>query len=172
MSVDGDPSGMDEGIGLDVDLGWPPERPPRFNPRVLPPIFGAYHAARHRLDGAAREHGLDATECMVLAAIWTEPLGSGWSIRRKLGFPRSTMTSILDRLERGGLIERRAPEFTHQRFELELTPAGRTAADLARYVITALEVEIAGYTSPQQRRGAVDVFEACMALDRPYRPHP
>jgi hypothetical protein len=39
-------------------------------------------------------------------------------------------------------------------------------------VITALEVEIAGYTSPQQRRGAVDVFEACMALDRPYRPHP
>jgi DNA-binding MarR family transcriptional regulator len=151
---------------------WPPPPHGTKDRRILAPIFGAYHAARHRLDDAAGEHGLDAAEALVLDAIRLDPLCAPWGIRRRLGFPRSTMTSILDRLERDQRILRRQSAFTTQRFELELTVAGHTAADLAEYVIASLEAEIAGYTSPDQRRAAVVLFEACMALDRPDRPHP
>jgi DNA-binding MarR family transcriptional regulator len=154
------------------DLLWPRLRPSRIDHQVLGPIFGAYHAARHRLDSAAREHGLDATEVMVLHAVRLDAGCPPWSIRRRLGFTRSTLGSILDRLERDGRITRTPGAYSRQRFELRLTRSGVIAADLARYVIESLEEEIAGYTSPQERRGAVAVFGACMALDRPDRPHP
>lgn len=162
---------MDERLDPDPELTWPRPRPLRPNPTVLGPVFGAYHAARHRLESAAREHGLDATEAMVLAALRADPLCAPWGLRRKLGFPRSTMTSILDRLELAGLVERRAPAFGRQRFELTLTTAGHIAADVAEYAIAGLEAEIRSCTSPQERQGAYAVFEACIALDRPDRPH-
>jgi DNA-binding MarR family transcriptional regulator len=151
---------------------WPPTPHGTKDRRILAPIFGAFHSARHRLDDAAREHGMDAAEAMVLDVIHLDPLCAPWSIRRRLGFARSTMTSILDRLERDGRILRHPSAFTTQRFELELTPAGLLDAELAEYVIASLEAEIAGYTSPDQRRAAVALFEACMAIDRPERPHP
>ena len=151
---------------------WPRSRAPRTPARVLMPIFGGYHAARHRLDSAAREHGLDAAECLVLEAIRSDRMGAPWGIRRRLGFPPSTLTGILDRLEGADRIVRRSPGFTRKRFELDLTRGGRIAADLAAHVIASLEAEIAGYSSPEERRGAVAVFEACMALDRSDRPHP
>jgi DNA-binding MarR family transcriptional regulator len=151
---------------------WPPARPARTSPRVLVPVFGAYHAARHRLESASREHGLDATEALVLAAIRLEPRCPPWAIRRRLGFPPSTLSSILDRLDRAGYVTRRRSGPMNQRFELELTVAGQIAADVAVSAIAGLEAEIAGHTSPDERRGAVAVFEACRAIDRPGRAHP
>jgi DNA-binding MarR family transcriptional regulator len=163
---------MDDEAELEYDAMWPPKRPARTNPRVIVPVFGAYHAARHRLESACREHGLDATEALVLAAIRAEPRCPPWAIRRRLGFPPSTLSSILDRLERARHVTRRQSGLTNQRFEIELTGAGQIAADVAVYAIAGLEAEIAGYTSADERRGAVAVFEACRAIDRPGRTHP
>jgi DNA-binding MarR family transcriptional regulator len=163
---------VDDDAELEHDAMWPRTRPTRTSPKVLVPVFGAYNAARHRLESASREHGLDATEALVLAAIRLEPRCPPWAIRRRLAFPPSTLSSILDRLERNGLLTRRRSGLANQRFELELTGAGTIAADIAVYAIAGLEAEIAGYTSPDDRRGAVAVFEACRAIDRPGRPHP
>ena len=150
---------------------WPRIRPAATDPGVVGPILGAYHAARHRLDGAAREHGLDATEVAVLAAIRSDLRCPPWSVRRRLGLPASTLHSVLDRLERAGHLDRGgAPR--GQRFALDLTPSGRTAAEVAEYVLASFEEEIRGYTSREERLGAIAVFEACRALDRPDRPHP
>jgi DNA-binding MarR family transcriptional regulator len=157
---------------LDQDWFWPKSPPARGTPRVIPALFGAYHAVRHRLDGAAREHGLDATEALVIDAVRREPRCAPWAIRRRLGFTRSTLGSILDRLEAEERIVRRASGFRGQRFEIDLGPAGRSAADVAQYLIDRLEEEIAGYASPGERRGAIAVFEAGMAIDRSDRPHP
>lgn len=165
---------MDDPIDPDPDpeLTWPRRRRPGSDARVLEPIFGAYYAARHRLEDAAREHGLDAAECMVLAAIKTDLLGPPWAIRRRLGLTPSTLTGVLDRLERDDRIIRRSPGITGRRFEIDLTIAGRLASDVAIYAIRSLEAEIAGYTSPDERIGAIAVFQACRALDRPGRAHP
>jgi DNA-binding MarR family transcriptional regulator len=163
---------MDDPDEFEPDAMWPPVRPTRIVPKVLVPIFGAYHSARHRLESAAREHGLDATEALVLTLIRTEPRCPPWAIRRRIGFPPSTLSSILERLEGAGHLTLSPSELNGQRFELELTTSGAIAADVADYAMAALESEIRGYTSPEERRGAIAVFEACRAIDRPGRPHP
>ena len=76
------------------------------------------------------------------------------------------MSSILDRLERDTLIERRQNSFDRRRFEIRLTPAGMISAQLAEFVIAEVEAEIAGYTSRLDRRGAVAVYEACVAIGK------
>jgi DNA-binding MarR family transcriptional regulator len=152
------------------DDGWPPIRPSLIDTRVIGSVFGAYHALKHRLERALSEHGLDASEGLVLAAIKLEPRCAPLDVRRRLGFHRSTMSSVLDRLERDGLINRPPSAFNGQRFELVLTPLGSIAAEIAEFVITAVEEEVAGYTSREERRGALGVFGACVAIDRPDRP--
>jgi DNA-binding MarR family transcriptional regulator len=151
------------------DDGWPRMRPSNVDVRVIGSVFGAYHALKHRLDRALNEHGLDSSEGLVLAAIHLEPRCAPLDIRRRLGFHRSTLSSILDRLERDRLIDRPPSAFNGQRFELFLTPLGEIAADIADYVITEVETELAAYTSRQERQGALDLFGACVAIDRPDR---
>jgi MarR family transcriptional regulator, organic hydroperoxide resistance regulator len=159
---------MDDPKVNDVEL-WPAIRASPFDHLMIAPVFGAFHSVRHRLELATREHGLDATEAMVLDTIRRDPLCPPWSIRRRLGFHRSTLSSILDRLERDGHITRAADSFTGQRFEVRLTTSGQIAAELGAFAIGAVEDEIAGYTSPLERQAAYGVFEACVAVDRPGR---
>jgi DNA-binding MarR family transcriptional regulator len=151
------------------DDGWPRMRPSNVDVRVIGSVFGAYHALKHRLERALNEHGLDASEGVVLAAIRLEPGCAPLDIRRRLGFHRSTLSSVLDRLERDGLIKRPPSAFNGQRFELFLTPLGEIAADIADYVIREVEAELAAYTSRQERQSALDLFGACVAIDRPDR---
>ena len=148
----------------EFDDGWPREREPRHDTRVLNAIHGAAHATTRRLEPMTRQHGLDATEALVLATILREPLLAPWQIRYAVGLHRSTLASVLDRLERDGLIGRRRSDFDGRRFEVRLTAAGSTAANLADFEISELEAEIAGYTSRAQRWGAVAVYEACLAM--------
>lgn len=154
-------------MGLDdFDDGWPPEREPVHDTRVIGAVHGAHHASTRRLELSSRQHGLDASEALVLDAILREPRSAPWQLRSRIGLHRSTLSSILDRLERDGLIERRQSEFDGRRFEVTLTSAGSTAAHLAEYVIAEVETEIAGYTSRAERHGAVAVYEACLAVSK------
>jgi DNA-binding MarR family transcriptional regulator len=149
----------------DFDDGWPPSRTPAMDTRVIQAIHGAEHAVSHRLGLSTREHGLDPSEALVLTAIQQDPGCAPWEIRRRIGLHRSTLSSILDRLELESQIERRAG-VAGRRFDLRLTPAGRIAADLAEDVVASVEAEIAGYTSRAERHGAVAVYEACRAIGR------
>jgi DNA-binding MarR family transcriptional regulator len=145
---------------------WPPERPPRRDTRVTAPLHGAYHAMMQRLEMATREHGLPAGEALVLVTVLREPRCPPWQIRYTLGLRRSTLSSMLARLEGDGFVRRDRSEFDGRRFEVELTPRGRIAADIADFVIREVEEEIAGYTSLAERQGARAVYEACIAIGR------
>ena len=143
---------------------WPAERLPVRDTRVIPAIDGARNAVSRRLGMETRLHGLDPAEALVLVTIQRGEGCAPWQIRSRLGLHRSTLGSILDRLERDERLTRGdSPD--GRRFDLRLTRAGHTAADLAHYAIESVEDEIAGYTSKAERRGAVAVFEACMAIE-------
>ena len=150
---------------------WPPRRLGVVDPRVIGGLHGAYHAVARRLDIATRQHGQGAVEALVLAAVLREPGCSPGQIRYRLGFHRSTLSSILDRLEIDGLIRRVPSSFDGRRFEINLTKPGRTAADLAEFEIGETEADIAAYSSRADRAGAQAVFEACVAIARPGRDH-
>jgi DNA-binding MarR family transcriptional regulator len=153
----------------EFDDGWPPERTPAVDTRVIAAVHGAHHAVTRRLELSTREHGLDAAEALVLDAVLRDVGCAPWEIRSRVGLHRSTMSSILDRLERDSRIERRRSSFDGRRFEVRLTQAGVIAAGLAEFVIAEVEAEIAGYTSRAERHGAKAVYEACVAIGRPDR---
>jgi DNA-binding MarR family transcriptional regulator len=148
----------------DLDL-WPPERPGRrSDPSISRSVLGAYHALSRRLRISTREHGLGASEAMVLAYLLRQPGCAPVVTRHALGLHRSTLSSLLDRLEDKGLIHRAPSSYGGRRLEIDLTAAGTIAAGIAEQVIREVEEELAGYTSPTERRGAEAVFAACNAL--------
>lgn len=151
---------------FDYDDGWPRERIPAHDTRVIGPVHGAYHAMMRRLGMSTRQHGLDPAEAIVLHAIYRNAGCAPWEIRHEVGLHRSTLSSTLDRLERDGLIRRTASEFNGSRFQIWTTPAGNLAGGVAGDVIDDVEAEIATYTSKAQRYGARAVFEASMAIGR------
>lgn len=153
---------------FDEFVSWPPERPGRRgDPSICRSVHGAYHALGRRLQTATREHGLGASEAMVLAYVLRQPGCAAAVVRHALGLHRSTLSSLLDRLEGKGLIRRAHSAFDGRRLEIDLTPAGDIAASIAEIVIRDVELELAEFTSASQRRGAEAVFAACIAITRP-----
>jgi DNA-binding MarR family transcriptional regulator len=151
--------------GLDV---WLPERPGlRTDPSICRSVHGAYHALGQRLQVAMRDHGLGVSEAMVLAYLLRQRGCAAALVRHALGLHRSTLSSLLDRLERQGLIRRSHSAFDGRRLEIDLTPAGSIAATIAEDVIRNVEDELAEFTSASERRGAEAVFAACVAITRP-----
>lgn len=157
---------------IDVDELWPAEPIRTRDARVVAAVNGAYHAVTRRLELSTRDHGLDASEALVLDALLREPACPPWLVRRRIGLHRSTLASILDRLERDDRIERRRSSVDGRRFEIQLTTAGRILADIAELIVHDVEAEIAGYTTPADRHGAVAVFEACLAIGQRSRASP
>jgi DNA-binding MarR family transcriptional regulator len=145
---------------------WPAEREPVRDTTVVPAIHGAHHAMTVRLELSTREHGLEPVDALVLATLLASGGCPPWEIRRRIGLRPSTMTSVLDRLERAGRVTRSRIGFDRRRFDVQLTRSGGLAADLAAFSIAEVEAEIAGYTSPASRRAAVDLFDACVAICR------
>ncbi len=150
----------------EIDDGWPAEREPTSDTRVIASVQAAHHALTRRLEISTREHGLDASEALVLNAVLRDHGCAPWQIRTQLGLHPSTLSSILGRLERDGQIERRPSEFDGRRFEVRLTRAGTIAAEIGEFVIAEVEDEIASYTSRTERHGALAVYQASVAVGR------
>jgi DNA-binding MarR family transcriptional regulator len=97
---------------------------------------------RGALDEAARQHGLNgARDWIVLSAIAAGPRQTQLALAQSLGLDKTTMTSLLDRLESAGLVTRyqnsrdrraRIPELTEtgNRVQHELI-AARDRAEAA-----------------------------------------
>ena len=98
---------------------------------------------RGALDEAAREHGLSgARDWIVLSAIAAGPRQTQLALAHSLGLDKTTMTSLLDRLESAGLVTRyqdsrdrraRIPELTEMgnRVQRELIAARDQAEAVA-----------------------------------------
>jgi DNA-binding MarR family transcriptional regulator len=151
----------------DTDI-WPRVTGPRrSDPPIWQSVHGAYHALTRRLQDVTREHGFEASEALVLVCLLRDPGCPPAVVRSRLGFHRSTLSSLLGRLEKDGLIRRSPVGFDGRRLQVDLTPAGTTAARIAASVVGDAEAELHDFTSAADRRGAEAVFAACMAITRP-----
>ena len=88
-----------------------------------------HRAAQHMrvgLDEAAREHGLTgARDWIVLSALAAGPRQTQLSLAQSLGLDKTTMTSLLDRMESRGLITRCTDSHDRRARIPELTDEGR-----------------------------------------------
>lgn len=121
-------------------------------PIVLAAQRAAHDLAR-ALHHSAVELGLSQAELHILAHLDAEGGDSTASLHRSFGHRRSTLTSILDRLESRGLIQRRIHPTDRRSFLIELTGDGAGAARRAAADIQDLDRRIRRHVTTEDLRG-------------------
>jgi DNA-binding MarR family transcriptional regulator len=113
-AVPPDRDGREFACGEPADLTWLLHR--------------AAQRMRAALDEAARGHGLaGARDWLVLSAIANGPPQTQLALAHTLGLDKTTLTSLLDRLEARGLVARAADSHDRRARIPVLTPSGLQA---------------------------------------------
>lgn len=127
--------------------------------RLVPPI----HRATHRIGlylAALRDEALSQGEAHILALLATSGAATIAELHRGLAHKRSTLTSILDRLEKRALITRAVGSDDRRTFVVTPTAKGRRAATRVHRHLTDLERAAAGRVSSDDIRGFMRVLAA------------
>jgi DNA-binding MarR family transcriptional regulator len=77
----------------------------------------------------ARQYGLPGAQVRVLLGLSADQDTTMRGLADRLSYDASNLTSIVDRLERDGLVKRRARDSDRRVTELRLTAAGRRVRD-------------------------------------------
>src|SRR6185437_4150650 len=114
-----------------------------------------HRAAQHMriaFDEAAKAHGLSgARDWLVLSALSTGPRQTQLALAHSLGVDKTTMTSLLDRLEARGLITRSTDSHDRRARIPELTEDGRKVqAEVTRARDHVEAGLLAAFTSQEQ----------------------
>jgi DNA-binding MarR family transcriptional regulator len=110
--------------------------------RLVPPI----HRATHRIGlylARLRDDGLSQGESHILALLATASPATISDLHRGLAHKRSTLTSILDRLDQRGFITREVGADDRRTFVIRPTASGRAAARRVHRHLTDLEQAVA-----------------------------
>ncbi len=121
-----------------------------------------HRAAQHMrvgLDEAAREHGLTgARDWIVLSALAAGPRQTQLSLAQSLGLDKTTMTSLLDRMEARGLITRSIDRHDRRARIPELTGAGRQIQAEVTSARDRVEAGLLGGFSADEQRQLRDLL--------------
>ena len=114
-----------------------------------------HRAAQHMriaFDEAARAHGLaGARDWMVLSALSTGPRQTQLALAHSLGVDKTTMTSLLDRLEARGLITRVTDSHDRRARIPELTGDGRRVQAEVTRARDHVEASLLGAFTPEEQ---------------------
>ncbi len=121
----------------------------------------ATHATLHALAASLAELSLTGSEQNVLAALADGQVRSVGELVNATGTKSSTLTSVLDRLERRGDLERDVDYTDRRSVLIRLTPTGRWTAAKVREAIKDIEKSALAGISRQQLAG---FFAVTLAL--------
>jgi DNA-binding MarR family transcriptional regulator len=119
--------------------------------RVVPALERATHAVALWIERSLVDFQLTQAEAHVLAYLAEHPICSINDLHHSFGHKRSTLTSLLDRLENRGWIQRDAHPSSRRLVQVKLTDSGRPIADRVGREVRALESRVLS------RAGADDV---------------
>jgi MarR family transcriptional regulator, organic hydroperoxide resistance regulator len=122
-------------------------------------IQRATHVTLEALSKRLGHLGLTPGEINALANLADGEGRTVSELSRQVGTPLTTMTSMLDRLTRRGLITRHTPESNRRTVVITLTTSGRATAREAQRAIGELEGEFVSDLSAgqlTQLRGALE----------------
>jgi DNA-binding MarR family transcriptional regulator len=127
--------------------------------RLVPPI----HRATHRIGlylADLRDEGLSQGEAHILALLATSAPSTIAALHRGLAHKRSTLTSILDRLEQRGLITRTVGAEDRRTFVITPTPKGVQLAKRVHRHLTDLEEAVGRRVTADDVKGFLKVVSA------------
>lgn len=126
---------------------------------LIPRLHRATHAVALAL-AAEPELDVNQAEAHVLAHLRETRDARISELHRRFGHRRSTLTSVLDRLEERGLIERASDPDDRRSFVITLTADGRAVAARVHRLLAALERDALDGLSSAQRKLVADALDA------------
>jgi MarR family transcriptional regulator, organic hydroperoxide resistance regulator len=129
-------------------------------PRPILALQQATHRTLHALSIALADLHLTAAEINVLANLADRGALNVSQLSAETGTKASTLTSVLDRLERRGYLVRELDAADRRSFRLKLTELGTTAAAQVRDAVADLEHRALDTLSPDQIAGFHAVITA------------
>ncbi len=107
-----------------------------------PTLHTLARAQRARLSALLAPHGLHPGQDLLLLAIWESPGLRQAALAEQLGVEPPTVSRMLQRLERGGMIERRADPHDGRVILVYPTPRSRLLEGTVRRVWTSLDEQL------------------------------
>jgi DNA-binding MarR family transcriptional regulator len=127
---------------------------------MLSTLERAAHLIGVYLERTTAELGITQAEAHVLAHVARAGPTPITTLHREFGHKRSTLTNVVDRLERRQLV-RREPHATDRRsLVIHLTPSGEPVAQHVTHVLDTLEREVRGSVGARDIKGADAVVAA------------
>lgn len=121
-----------------------------------------HRAAQHMriaLDEAAQAHGLSgARDWLVLSALSTGPRQTQLALAHSLGLDKTTMTSLLDRMEARGLVTRYTDSHDRRARIPELTEEGRRLQAEVTSARDQVEAALLATFTPQEQHQLRDLL--------------
>ena len=131
--------------------------------RVLSPIHQANRQTSLHLDTLLADLSVTAQEGQVLAFVSTRDGVQVTAIVRLLGVSKSTVTSLLQRLETAGLMRRGGNPDDARSWLLFTTPRGRRVGTAARERVLELERRIQARITEADMRALARIVDAITA---------
>jgi MarR family transcriptional regulator, organic hydroperoxide resistance regulator len=126
----------------------------------LSPLHKASRQISVYLEGGGLEPGLSPVEGHLLTYLRSYAPASIGELVRVFGIKQSTFTSLLDRLEKAGLLRRELNPADRRSFLIHITGAGVEMADRSTGVLRALEADIRARVAPRDVEGFHSVMRA------------
>jgi DNA-binding MarR family transcriptional regulator len=120
----------------------------------------ASHQVGLYLQEALRDLALTQAEIHILAHLATEGPSTVGELHASFGHRRSTLTSVLDRLEARGLVTRSTNPADRRSVVVTPTGTGSIVAERVRTVVEDLERRVTEGTSPAEQGGFFAVLDA------------
>ncbi|WP_037409330.1 MarR family winged helix-turn-helix transcriptional regulator [Candidatus Solirubrobacter pratensis] len=133
---------------------------------VIAKLEATTHRVVDHLAGELELLGLTAGEVNALAQLRAGERLSVAELQAATGQRPSTLTGVIDRLERRGLLSRALNPRDRRSFVLELTSEGASAADHVREAFSALEERVLARAGERSVAGFLRVLEALDAETR------
>jgi len=127
-------------------------------------LLNALHRANRQatifVDELIREFGLCTADGHLLAYLGVFGPSSVAELVRVFGYHKSTMSSILNRLEKRGHLRRVINDKDKRSFLVELTPEGRRVSDRARARVKGLDAALLEQVTKTDLQGFQRVIDA------------
>ena len=111
-------------------------------PHLAPALERATHALALWIEREFRDVGLSQAEAHVLAYLARQPTATINDLHNSFGHKRSTLTSILDRLEARGWVRRARHSTSRRLVALELTEEGRAVGERVSNALRDIEERV------------------------------
>lgn len=135
----------------------------RLGASLLIAVQRATHLAARHLERELAGVQLGQAEAHILAHLSGAGMGTIAQLHRGFGHRRSTLTSILDRLEKRGLLTRATDRADRRSVQVTLTSKGRRAAGRVAHAVRQLEARVLSQVSAKAASG---FWQTISALER------